>query len=247
MNALTIRDLSVVKGEPRVRDIMLAERLEFARVRDLRKIINRSHSELSRYGEVSRHHGAKPGRGTSGGRPQSGFYLNEAQALLVCMFSQTDRAGDVRQQLIEVFLAWRHGQMVKAPTKRRTARLGQGAAGPKPGEPGWTDPMRPIDERRAMLVRFRDFHAVREDERLVHMVAHMVPPGGRGMKLRNPDWWHDIEVRHMLIRLHRQCTVHQASELVEQSFGRARTPGERSINRFWVRLDGLFGTGRRLH
>jgi hypothetical protein len=40
--------------------------------------------------------------------------LNEAQALLVCLFSRTGKAAEVRRALIEVFTAWRRGQLAQS-------------------------------------------------------------------------------------------------------------------------------------
>jgi hypothetical protein len=59
------------------------------------------------------------------------YYLNEAQALLVCMFSRTDQAAAVRKQIVEVFIAHRHGRLVPGKSGQglvgeevRTARIG---------------------------------------------------------------------------------------------------------------------------
>jgi hypothetical protein len=55
----------------------LAERLEFARPRDIRQLIERNREELERHGSL-RHHTATP----SGGGPAfTEYWLNEAQAL----------------------------------------------------------------------------------------------------------------------------------------------------------------------
>lgn len=45
------------------------------------------------------------------GRPGTNYFLNEAQALLVSVFSRTPAAETVREALIRVFLAWRSGQL----------------------------------------------------------------------------------------------------------------------------------------
>jgi phage anti-repressor protein len=61
-----------------------------------------------------------------GGRPTSAFYLNEEQALLICMFARTDKAKQVRTEVIRVFTAWRRGNlapMVQAPTSMKEALL----------------------------------------------------------------------------------------------------------------------------
>ena len=77
-------DLQIVSGEPRVQDIRLAESLEFARPAKIRELIERNIEELRRYGEVI------PVAGKTlpqGGRPSTEYYLNEEQALLICMKS----------------------------------------------------------------------------------------------------------------------------------------------------------------
>ena len=44
-------------------------------------------------------------------RQYTEYWLNERQALLVCVLSRTERAAEVRRALITVFTAWRHGQL----------------------------------------------------------------------------------------------------------------------------------------
>lgn len=46
----------------------------------------------------------------TGGRPAAAYYLNEEQALLVCMFSRTDKAASVRKLVIDTFMAVRRGR-----------------------------------------------------------------------------------------------------------------------------------------
>lgn len=52
--------------------------------------------------------------GPRGGRPGTAFYLNEEQALLVCLLSRTERAKAVRAEVIRVFTAYRRGDLVAA-------------------------------------------------------------------------------------------------------------------------------------
>jgi hypothetical protein len=59
------------------------------RPRDVRQLIERNLEELERY-EGLRRHTANPG--PQGGRPSDEFWLNEAQALLLCMKSNAPRA-----------------------------------------------------------------------------------------------------------------------------------------------------------
>lgn len=139
--SLQMADLSDFAGEPRVFDLRLAELLGYERPRDIRKIIRRNMAELEAHEQalhggaefagqeedgislhggakiptfiddgISRHGGAKlPARGR--GRPEEGFLLNEAQAILITMFSRTPTAAEVRRQIIAVFIAWRHGRL----------------------------------------------------------------------------------------------------------------------------------------
>ena len=111
-SALQPTDLSLLgdeRDEPRVLDLRIAEALEFERPRDIRQLIERNRDELSRYGGL-RHDTANPG--PLGGRPGVEYWLNEAQAILLCMKSDAPRAADVREDIIRVFQAWRHGRLV---------------------------------------------------------------------------------------------------------------------------------------
>lgn len=126
--AMTLADLNTtINHEPRVRDLDLAERLGMADPHDIRrKIIETNRAELEAYGGVS---GRRPETSAKGGRPATEYWLNEPQALLVCMFSRTERAADVRRALIEVFTAWRRQQV--APP------VGTQPALPLPGRNGY--------------------------------------------------------------------------------------------------------------
>ena len=44
--------------------------------------------------------------------------MNEPQALLLCLFSRTEKAAEVRRTVIAVFSAWRRGQL--APSRQPT-------------------------------------------------------------------------------------------------------------------------------
>ena len=103
--------LHTIDNEPRVLDTDLAERLGMARPRDIRgNLIKPNHTELETFGNL-REENANAGRP---GRPAMAYYLNEEQALLICMFSKTSNAALVRKQVIETFMAHRRGQLVPA-------------------------------------------------------------------------------------------------------------------------------------
>ncbi|WP_417586000.1 hypothetical protein [Nitrincola sp.] len=101
--SLTISDLNheITPNEPRIQDLRLGVRLGFERARDIRKIIERNEVELEAYGSLA------PQRRKSRGQPFTEYHLNEAQALLICMFARTDKAAQVRKEVIAVYLALR--------------------------------------------------------------------------------------------------------------------------------------------
>ena len=115
MGALTVADLVVEVEEPRILDVVLSDRLGFAHIDNLRKLILRNAAELRRYGGLSRQVVRKAESETATGRPEVGHLLNEAQALLVCLFSRTERAADVREEVINAYLAWRRGVLPPVP------------------------------------------------------------------------------------------------------------------------------------
>ena len=105
MPDLTVSHLDAIDGEPRVLDLILAEHLGFGRPRAVRQLIERSRTELESYGLIATRCGAYRNR------QFTEYWLNEAQALLVCMLSRTERAAEVRRALIAVFTAWRRDQL----------------------------------------------------------------------------------------------------------------------------------------
>lgn len=126
---LSLSDLNTtVNHEPRVPDLLLAQRLGFDRPRKARDLIERNRVEIETYGPL-----ASIGATTHGGtRPTAGreFFLNEGQALLICALSRTPKAAEVRRALIEVFMAWRRGQLeAPAPTKTIAAHTRRIAVG----------------------------------------------------------------------------------------------------------------------
>jgi len=114
--------LSMRGEEPLVRDLDLAMWLGFDRPRDIRKLIER---HLPSLGEVSRHRGAKP-PSPSGGRPEEGYLLTEAQALYLIAKSETAKAHQVLVSMIAVFIQVRRGQQTSfdyAGLARQVAEL----------------------------------------------------------------------------------------------------------------------------
>lgn len=111
--ALSISDLNTnVNHEPRLLDLRVAERLGYSRLRDVRAIIEKHQAELESYGTLVC---ANTPQTSVGGRPGRTYWLNEAQTLLICMFSKTERAALVRKEVVEVYMAWRRGETPRQP------------------------------------------------------------------------------------------------------------------------------------
>ena len=115
---LTLDDLNTtVNHEPRIRDLRLAELLGMANPHSIRDMVRANEAELSLYGSIS----AAPrmietGKGAQ--REVTEYYLNEGQAILICMFSRTERAALVRKAVIDVFTAWRKRTLPAAPPRK---------------------------------------------------------------------------------------------------------------------------------
>lgn len=122
MNILSISDLNLSFGpEPRVAHINLADALGYVQHLKLRHLVERNSAEFERYGSLS-----STVDGSTGGRPAQVIWLNEGQAILAAVKSNTPRAAEVRHQVITVFMAWRQSQAmvpVKAHERRPSTRL----------------------------------------------------------------------------------------------------------------------------
>jgi len=196
MNAVALRadDIMPIQGEPRVYDLRLSETLGFSRPQNIRKVVRRNVKELATHGDMP----IKQGRTYSvvGGRPEQGYYLNEAQALLVCMFSRTNEAAAARKQIIDVFLAHRQGKLV--PVGRKSAA--------KDRDLPWAK----MEQRIKRIERMIDIQEKVESEAFSNAVAYaptilfLDGAGGKPKKQTRPRWWYDREVREAVIACHRQ-------------------------------------------
>jgi hypothetical protein len=105
--------LTPINGEPRVHDLILAERLGFDRPRKVREIIQRNLDKLLKFG-----HCPTVGRcieiGNGAKREVEEYYLNQKQAIFICMKSETDKAFDVQVEIVHVFDAYLNGD-IKPP------------------------------------------------------------------------------------------------------------------------------------
>jgi hypothetical protein len=105
--------LTEIDGEPRARDIEIAERLGYARPRNIRDLIERNRAELEAFGPLAPRRAAQL-RTNGAEHDVDEFWLTEEQSLLVAALSKTEKAAAVRAMLIRCFVAWRRGRLVPA-------------------------------------------------------------------------------------------------------------------------------------
>ncbi len=116
MNSITITDIDQSHDEPRIRDMRLAEALGFDRASNVRNLIKRNLAEIEAHGPLLQIE-AMVSIGSGAKRPVPECWLNEPQALLICMFSRTPASAQVRRELIRVFMAYRRGETIDAAPK----------------------------------------------------------------------------------------------------------------------------------
>lgn len=233
MNALALRieDVRPVSGEPRVRDTRLGEVLGFAKPVSIRKIIRRNERELAMHGDIFST--VEKFSGQQSGPAAKEYHLNEAQALLVCMFSRTNQAVEARKQIVTVFLSYRAGKLVpaqKAPSRHRPAAERDVA---------W-EAMEKRIKRLEKLMQMQDRVETRAFASAVAYapsILYLDQANGKRKKQRRPRWWYDREVREAVIATHRQMTIDIAAETLKNQFGKGRAPTRSSIGRFWMVLD----------
>lgn len=101
--------LTPIEGEPRVHDLLLAERLGFERPRAIRQIIKRNEAKLLKLG------GCHTVERLVEGNLTNEFYLNQKQAIFICMKSETEQAFDVQIEIVRVFDAYLSGDFTLSP------------------------------------------------------------------------------------------------------------------------------------
>nr|DAN91205.1 MAG TPA: N BRO family, N-terminal domain [Caudoviricetes sp.] len=111
-----IYQLAEIDGEMKIRDLDLAEKLGLKNPRDIKTIIKQNLDELQSFCSLS----AMPTKvdiGLGLTRTVESFFLNEEQALLVCILSRTAKAKEVRRELIALYSQYRHGELEETNTR----------------------------------------------------------------------------------------------------------------------------------
>jgi hypothetical protein len=205
--------LTVIEGDARIADKHLQQVLGYARINDLHRVIRKHEDELADYGPML----CRSGKASSG-QTTIAYYPNEAQATLICMFARTDRAAQARKVIVEVFTAWRRGQL-------------EGIAAPQ------VDPFAAMRDRVSHVADHLMLIGGMDD---VALKATHLPIWKNG---RRPDWWSNIELRRLLTVAHRQMTVRDCRDKAVQVFG-VGVPSPSAIARYWMMLDTVLGPGR---
>ncbi len=115
-NVVTVNGwaVEVNEGEPRIRDIDLAERAGLKQPRNIRTLIERCREELEDFGRldmrIRRVRISKP-RGGYEEREVAEFWLNEHQATTILVQLRTPQVRRLRAAVVDVFVAYRRGQL----------------------------------------------------------------------------------------------------------------------------------------
>ncbi len=204
--------LTVIDGDALIADRDLSEVLGFAKVGNLHAVIERHIDELEDFGEVFLRVQKNPS--SRGGRPTKTYMLNEHQATAVCLWAETPKARAGRKLIIEVFTAWRKGQL------------------PEMHAPA----VDPFDAMAGRSGHVRDhLTAIANMPTLAREATHL-PIWSNG---RRPDWWSHYELRTFLTESHRQMTLSQCCAEVERRFGRPFSAS--TLQRYWALLDRVIG------
>lgn len=223
MTRLTRDDLSVIEGDARVSCRRLAEVLGYNKVQDMHLLIRKYHEELSDFGEVFTFERKNPS--AKGGRPIKTYLLNEHQAVAACMWAQTTKAREARMQIVEVFVAWRRGDLYSLEALRQQR-------GDVLRDAPSKDAFAASADRAADSLRH--LRCLNGIDALSREVTHL-PIWAKKIN-RRPMWFHDLEVREFLTVTHRQMSILQAEAEGQKHFG-ARCPKKSAIGEYWLRLD----------
>lgn len=216
MTGLTRDDLSVIEGDARVSCRRLAEVLGFARHDHLIRLVKAKKDELEDFGRLFLFEEEKSGRG----RRAKTYLFNEHQAVALCMWADTTKARDARMQIVEVFVAYKRGDLYTLEAMRQSR----------------PDPFKvQADHSEQFLLLVRN---LAEADEFVREVTHLPIWSSK----RRPAWWHDIEVREFLTVTHRQMSTVEAEKQGKAHFG-DRCPGKSAICDYWIKLD-VARTGR---
>lgn len=202
-------DLQVVEGDARVSCRRLAEVLGYAKIGNLHHLIQARWEELEDFGGIFLIVQKKSGRG----RPTNTYLLNEHQATALCLWAETPKARGARRLIVEVFTAWRRGEMLPPPPARA------------PGEDRIEALSRRSEALSAQVAGLRGLGNASAE------LTHILPYSSG----RRPNWWSHRALRSYVTEVHRQMTVPECLAECRRRFGTA--PSQASLYRYWLLLD----------
>ena len=220
--ALSRTDLTVFESEVRIEDRRIAQALGFDRIGNLHRLIQSKLDELEDFGEVLCKTVKVAGGGR--GRPSIHYYLNELQATAICLWAETDKGRKARVQIVEVFTAWRKGELPHRTTAISQAEL--------------SEPFARLAQRREGIARLVK----------APMAGNIDPVLIAALPLfkneRRPKYWYDPEVRDFLISCYQVKRQKDVCNEAIAAFGTERAPSLSSVNRLWAILKDAFGASR---
>jgi|SRR5581483_371761 len=231
-------------GEPRIRDVDLAERLGYERPRTIRELVERM-VDSGEIVDVSPRRTVRPGKFR--GKTQElveviEYWLDEEQALLVCMRSDAPRAADVRRVIVKVFRAAIRQMDVEI---RRTTgvwkRLIEALLLPKPAEE-WDRMFQPSLVRSLVALHGEQYAGgphpryLSSTNRKIYDIIFSTPVGAE-IKRRNPEPKHGQN--------HHQQLTPEAREYFASQLLIVEAIANQSENKadFWARMERHFGNG----
>lgn len=208
-------DLQVIEGDARVSCRRLAEVLGYTRIDSLHRLIRQRMGDLEDFGGVFCFTAKNPS--PKGGRPITTYLLNEHQATALCLWAETPKARGARRLIVEVFTAWRRGEM-PPPAPLRAA-----------GEDRLEALARRIEAVAAQVAALRGIGEASGE-------LTRVLPFRSG---RRPDWWGNRALRGFVTEAHRQMTLAACVAECRGRFGQA--PSVSALQRYWALLDRTLG------
>lgn len=102
-------------GEPEIDDLSIADRLEYAQHRDIRKLIKR----MINNGQLTESHVRATVARLPNGIKSTAYYLTEKGCLKVIVKSETKMADEITDEIIDVFIAARKDATRPRPVRSR--------------------------------------------------------------------------------------------------------------------------------
>lgn len=104
-----------------------------------------------------------------------------------------------------------------------------------------------LEKRIEQLEKLLASHAMTESPAFIEAatflpsVFRLINAAGELRSQHYSKYWHDLEVRAMVIALHRQVTIKDAVAAIAAEVGADRAPSKSALQRMWKQLDHMRG------